>query len=111
MNFLQCTLNESILSSCSEQKEIYRSCHAHFLCYESSIIIETYQLVNSCLFEFPIMQKAGSVAGCGSIKCVTVGDGAVGKTCLLHSFSSTKEFQEEHIPTVMDTFAMTMIIK
>ena len=69
------------------------------------------KLANSCLFEFPIMQKAGSVAGCGSIKCVTVGDGAVGKTCLLHSFSSTKEFQEEHIPTVMDTFAMTMIIK
>ena len=57
------------------------------------------------------MQRQKTADSVGSIKCVTVGDGAVGKTCLLHSFSSTKEFEEEYIPTVLDTFAMTMIIK
>ena len=46
----------------------------------------------------------------GSVKCVAVGDGAVGKTCLLNSFTQ-KEFSEEHIPTVLDTFGKTIMFK
>ena len=54
------------------------------------------------------MQSVGTVAG--SVKCVAVGDGAVGKTCLLYSFNQ-KEFAEEYIPTVLDTFGKTIMFK
>jgi GTPase SAR1 family protein len=38
-----------------------------------------------------------------AIKCVAVGDGAVGKTCLLYVFGK-KVFPEEYVPTVFDNF-------
>jgi small GTP-binding protein len=42
------------------------------------------------------------------IKIVVVGDGAIGKTCMLVSFCQ-KKFPEEYVPTVFDNFKTNMM--
>ncbi|XP_069589925.1 rho-related GTP-binding protein RhoJ isoform X2 [Ranitomeya imitator] len=43
------------------------------------------------------------------LKCVVVGDGAVGKTCLVMSYANDA-FPEQYVPTVFDHYAVTVTV-
>jgi small GTP-binding protein len=76
-----------------------------------SCVVSSYSLVIYPLLQIISMaaNTAPVPANSNSIKCVVIGDGAVGKTCMLISYS-TNLFPDEHVPTVFDNYQASVMV-